>query len=563
MFFPVIALGIIATLIYGSFYKTSNEAAASVAVLYSATCLGGWKNPNLATGVPEVVDGSETTFNNDNSASLTDTMTQLFCAGFSGDIPKDADRTKISVHFSWQMEGHEAFQKERIDSNEPDYRAEVITVTESASTTASTSDSVSTSTESSAVEEAASEELPVASEPVSEELPSEETAPEEPATESVPEIISWWQWLMPFAYAQEIDGEPAAPEEILEPALALPTEDTVVDSEVVSVKESATTTELIIPLESASSTKLATSTTTSTSSLVSYTYLSPVFDQDKDKDNALFEVLFTINNTEWHSLGYVSRINNDISFDLPIDLFPAVDDFNKLQISLESVERLDDTPTIYLDSMWVEVSYVGVGEDPLTPPGSLPGDLITNTYTQDNRELVTVFRNVSLENISNILSLTASTSVASSTTASTSSSTALVASTASTTSSFVADRNATSAVMYDAPISLETKDILRETPGVLVELWLHDLTQDTWMRVAENTIVGTVPRAMVIERKVFWFGPYNSSLWVFDSLAQGYSSQSISPHERVSIEYINTVGEQSTVWFNPQTELLELLPGDE
>ena len=83
------------------------------------------------------------------------------------------------------------------------------------------------------------------------------------------------------------------------------------------------------------------------------------------------------------------------------------------------------------------------------------------------------------------------------------------------------------------------------------------------MRVAENTIVGTVPRTMMIDRKVFWFGPYNSSLWVFDSLAQGYSSQSISPHERVSIEYIDTVGERSAVWFNPQTELLELLPGDE
>ena len=564
MFFPVIALVIIVTLIYESFYKASNEAAASVAVLHSSTCLGGWKNPDLATGVPQVRSDSDVIYSTDNSATLTNTMTQLFCGGFMGEVPKDADRTKISVRFSWQMEGHETFQKERIDSDVSDYQTEVITVTGSATTSSSTTDTVSTTTESAVDKKSASIDTPSLIESTEEASPEvEESVMEEPVSEPVPEIISWWQWLMPFAYAQEADQEGSASAEILESVLELPTEEPVIEPKIVSDDHATTSAALALPAQNASSTELAATTSAAASSSVSYTYLSPIFDQDKNKDDALFEVLFTINNSEWHSLGYVSRINNDISFDLPVDLFPAVEDFSKLQISLESVERLDDTPTIYLDSMWVEVSYVAVGEDPLTPPGSKPGDMITNTYRQDNQELVTVFRNISLETISNILSLTASSSITNST-ASTSSSTVPVKASVATTSPMVATTSsATTTGIYNAPISLETKNILRETPGVLVELWLHNLTEDPWMRVADNSIVGTLPRAVLIGSRVFWFGPYNSSLWMFDSLAQGYSSQSVSPHEQVTIGYITDAGEQSTVWFNPETEQLEVLSSNE
>lgn len=552
MFFPVIALGIIATLIYGSFFKASNEASAQIAVLYSSTCLGGWKNPDRASGVPEVVGEADVSYGDSNSATLTNTMTQLFCAGFAGDIPKEADRTKISVRFSWQMESHETFQKERLNSAEPDYRTEVVTVTESASTT----NEATTTNESVPEQEPGSPAEPSISEPA----PEEEVSAPEPK----PETVSWWQWLMPFAYAQEINEAPVLQEAVVESVIEEPSEESTSESEVIVENEVTATTTISTSTISALSTDPATSTATSASSSVSYTYSSPVFDQNKDKDDALLEVLFTIDNVQWHSLGYVSRINNDISFDIPVELFPTVEDFNKLQISLVSVERIDNTPTIYLDSMWVEVSYVGVGEDPLTPPGSLPGDVITNTYTVDNHELVTVFRNVGLDTISNILMITASTSTSTNATVGTSSSTASLGVTASTTPTVVAASTASSSIsIFDAPISLETKNILRETPGVTVELWLHNLTEDTWMRVADNTIVATLPRAVLVETKVFWFGPYNSSLWVFDSLSQGYSSQSISPHERVSVDFINAASESSTVWFNPDTEMLEVLVSDE
>jgi hypothetical protein len=561
MFFPIIAVAIIATLIYGSYFKSSNEAAAQIAVLYSSTCLGGWKNPDHAVGIPEVIGDSEATYSDENSATLTNTMTQLFCAGFSGDIPKEADRTKISVRFSWQMESHEAFQKERLDSNGSDYRTEVITVTESASS--SDGASFVGSTTESVPTDASVSNTDTPQEPAVEEQPTEaEPVVEEPTIE--PETVSWWQWLVPFAYAQEENVAPEETEEQAKPVI----EESIVVPKIVVEGDAVASSSQSIESPIASSTDSLISSSTSASSSVSYSFISPVFDQNKDKDNALFEVLFTIDNVQWHSLGYVSRINNDISFDIPVELFPNVEDFNKLQISLESVQRIDDTPKIYLDSMWVEVSYVGVGEDPLSPPGSLPGDVITNTYTADSHELVTVFRNVGLDTISNILMITASTSTSTTATTSTSSSTASTAKIASSTivaaGTSTGTTTATSSItIYDAPISLETKNILRETPGVLVELWLHNLTEDTWMRVVDNTSVATVPRAVLIETKVFWFGPYNSSVWVFDSLSQGYASQSITPQERVAVDFVDSAGIAQTVWFNPETQMLELLVSDE
>lgn len=550
-FFPVIAVAIVATLLYGSFFMSSNEAEAQIAVLYASTCLGGWKNPDRASGVPEVAGDTDVSYGDDNSATLSNTMTQLFCAGFTGDIPKEVDRTDVSIRFSWHMESQETFLKERIDNDDPEYRTEIITVTEPASTTK---------------EAVAPTDTPSPQEPASTDTASESTLkpaaaePEESAPAAEPETVSWRQWLMPFAYAQAESEVAIEPETDRESATAL----LVPEPEVVTEHEAVATTTVDEAPVSASTTDPATNTATSMSSSVSYNFVSPVFDQNKDKDNALLEVLFTIDNVQWHSLGYVSRINNDISFDLPVELFPNVEDFNKLQISLESVERIDDTPIIYLDSLWVEMSYVEAGEDPLSPPGSLPGDVITNTYTVDNHELVTVFRNVGLETISNILMITASTATSTEATASTSQNAISAEIETITTPALIASSSDTSLVSsFDAPVSLETKNILRETPGVLVELWLHNLTKDTWMRVADDTITGTLPRAVLIETKVFWFGPYNSSVWVFDSLSQGYSSQSISPHERVSVDFINSTSEASTVWFNPGTEMLEVLVSNE
>jgi hypothetical protein len=551
-FFAMFVAGILvfAVLLYLFFGAQTKEAEAQIAVLYSSTCLGGWKNADHAVGVPEVAGNSEVAYTDENSATLEDSMTQLFCGGFAGDIPDAVDRTKISLRFSWQMEQHETFQKERNNSKDSDYTTEIITIG------ASSTDLISSTTEETSLDQ--STPAPV-SEESNPELPAvpavEEVIPVEEVT-SETESVSWWRVFIPSVYAQE-ESSTAIIEPILTPA----------EIEVSALQESSGISEpedievlfndYQLPLVIASSTDVGSVTTTTATTTISYTFVSPVFDQNKDKDNALFEVLFTIDNARWHSLGYVSRINNDIAFELPVDMFPTVDDFSKLQIALESVERLDDTPKIYLDSMWVEVSYVGAGEDPLTPPGSLGGDIITSTYLVDNQELVTVFRNISLETISNILLLTASSS--SSTVTVASSTNEVVLATSTEAALVVTSGSSSLPVIYEAPISFETKNILRDTPGVLVELWLHNKTEDTWMRVADNSAVSTVPRAVLIDKKVFWFGLQNSALWVFDTISQGYSSRSISPQTPVLIEYVESTGEQRTVWFNPKTEKLELM----
>jgi hypothetical protein len=152
---------------------------------------------------------------------------------------------------------------------------------------------------------------------------------------------------------------------------------------------------------------------------------------------------------------------------------------------------------------------------------------------------------------------------ATTTVASTSESLPVSDSTQRTAITSLATTSTTSANVFSAPLDIETKNVLRQTPGVVVELWFHNLIEDTWIRVGDNTLVGTVPQAVLIENKVFWFGPHNSSVWMFDTTAKSYTSQSISPGEKISIEYLDMAGKTGTVWFNPETGILEVLPKDE
>jgi hypothetical protein len=272
-----------------------------------------------------------------------------------------------------------------------------------------------------------------------------------------------------------------------------------------------------------------------------------------------------MDNEEWYPLGYVSRINNDIQFELPLELFKTAEDFSKLQISLKTVERFDDTPKIYLDSMWLEVSYLDAGEDPLPPPGTKEGDIIMSSISTQETSLVTVFGGVGLETVSNIMSSQGSSTATSTASSSEEQGTTTAAITSPTSPLAYSSSTATSTASTSAPLVTFESDIpyevrknLRATPGVEVEVWLYNRLTDAWTRVADNSTTATIPRAVLIEDKVFWFGYENSSLWMFDTLAKSYSSRSLSVTESVEIEFISSSGESAFVWFNNQSELLEV-----
>ena len=70
---------------------------------YASSCLGGWRNAQNAVGSPDAKNNSD--FNENNSAVLDkDTLSELYCGGFSGEIPKDSTPKKVFVDFSWGLD---------------------------------------------------------------------------------------------------------------------------------------------------------------------------------------------------------------------------------------------------------------------------------------------------------------------------------------------------------------------------------------------------------------------------------------------------------------------------
>lgn len=549
LLFPMIAMAIIVVMVVGSFFKSSNEVAAQVSFLYASSCLGGWKGVDKVTGVPEVAGDAKVAYSEENSASLYNKQTQIYCGGFSGQIPDGANRTKVALRFSWGTEGEQ--KKSEKEESKDDSSLPEIKILETATTS-----SPDTTTEPS-FEEQTPVELPESEKPVPEEKPEEEPV-------SAEAEVSWLRSIVPIAFAQEevtesIVTDESVGESVQEevvPVVPEAKEEGEVVTATSSDKETASSSEASETADNASSTA-----TTSPRS-----YISPIFDENTDKDNAIFEVLFTMDNEEWYPLGYVSRINNDIQFELPLELFTTAEDFSKLQISLKTIERFDDTPKIYLDSMWLEVSYLDSGEDPLPPPGTKEGDIIMSSIGTQEYSLVTVFRGVGLETVSNIMSTqgsTTATSTASSSTTQGTTTTGIEASTALLNQSSSSSATSTAStsvplVTFESDIPHEIRKNLRATPGVEVEVWLYNRLTDAWIRVADNSTTATIPRAVLIDDKVFWFGYENSSLWMFDTLAKSYSSRSLSVTEPVEIEFISSSGESTSVWFNNQSELLEV-----
>lgn len=525
-----IVLVIVALLTHFLFGTKSQTVEAQIAVLYATSCLGGWKNPDLVTGAPEVFGNPDASYTQENSAVLKNTQTQLFCGGFSGTIPENVDRTKIMLRFSWQSEMN-ATDTSSSKEDQSDRRIKEETEERDLSTT---TENTSTSSEPRVEKEPIQEDPAVVPEEVIEikeivEPPSEEA-------------VSWWPFI-PTVNAQE---ESTTMEEVVLEDNVSAT-DFEATNEEVRVLDGVMLEEEDVASSTASTSLAATQQerdVVSTSTASSTTDTDPVWLNgvtDADKDGALFEVLFTTDNEEWHVLGYVPRINNDIQFELPLDMFDSVEDFSQLQISLKTLERFDDTPTIYLDSIWIEVSYVDAGQDPLSPPGSLAGDVVVRRVSTEEGSLVTVFRNTSLETLSNILSTQASSTVASvgTTTAST---TPTIETVSIATTSLYANASST-VVLFEADIPRETKDALRATPRVLVELWFHNRLTDSWTRVADNSIIATEPYAVMFDKKVFWFGPDMKSLWMFDALSGGYTSQSFNAGEPVAVEFVHSSSE--------------------
>lgn len=73
------------------------------------------------------------------------------------------------------------------------------------------------------------------------------------------------------------------------------------------------------------------------------------------RNNDFLEIEYTLDSVNWQHLGFVGSDNwKETEFELPI-----VDwsDLEKLQVRIKNLPTVDEQPTVYLDSMWIEVTH--------------------------------------------------------------------------------------------------------------------------------------------------------------------------------------------------------------
>ena len=317
-------------------------ARANIYNLYATTCLGGWENTHLATGMPEafLTDGVPIFIDNNSARLSAETLARIYCGGFTGDILENTIPQKIRVRLSLAIKYPDL---SHLITPDPD-----IDINKEPATETPISDTVpATNIEN--IENITEEViLPIETETI---VPQETIVLQESVSPSNP-----------------FDVMPHTPETDMPEAQSLPPA-TITDSpQVEQVEQVETAIE---------------------SSLLKQNEASVPEDS-----YGLLEVMYTLDGTEWKSLGFIKAGDpHNKYFEIPIEKASRWEDISKIQIGIHNTPILDSlVPTIYLDAVWLEVEYQNLLEDPFPPPGSLEGDIIISTTPFENMAAVLVSR---------------------------------------------------------------------------------------------------------------------------------------------------------------------------
>jgi hypothetical protein len=547
MFFPVLIPVLILALIYGgSFLHGTNQAQANVATFHPAHCLGGWKNVDNIAGSPEVRLDNDVAYDDSNSASLFNSNAQVFCGGFSGDIPYAAKHERVTLNFSWYI--GDGPQLERTAQEVAPGPAPVEVIAEPVVEEAKTESGETDVTDEAAPLPAASQE----SEEVSPAESVEETGESAPVESAEPTAFRFFNTLISTAHAQEAEPAsevptPSTEDEVisLEPSVPVESVETPLVETVLPATEIQSDTNGEVIQGEISTTSISNNISAEEQDAIAKAHEQVVTAAGKP-ENAYFEVLYTLDGQEWHTLGFVNRIANDVQIELPIDLFATVEDLEKVQISLHTVERFDTVPKIFLDSLWLEVVYDDVAAAEFVPPGQRPGDIIFSETSYEDSTAVVVLRNVELMTLSNVL--TAASSTALSTTSGQTSASSTQATTTATS---------TGQVVLTNLMSTSTLASIINSTGVLVELWLHSSTTDDWSRIADDSIISRNPQVKFVDGNIFWVDKSNASVWRFNPKSGGYDALSFSKGQS-TMQFRNESGELRELDFSYGTSSVQI-----
>ncbi len=319
-----LAIGILLLIAIVQFTPFNSSSFASTTRFYSSSCLGGWQNTNHVQGEPDAPQlETGPGFSSQNSAILTDAVSTLFCGGFSGNIPKDSKPKKVIVSFSWGT-----------------------TPLESTSNASSSSviDGSATSSSLQLLDTPASEHPTVLSGNAtsSDQTSSEDKPKENSSSDSTPSSDT------------NSSGSTPKPSETSSPSSAPASEPTPTSAPAPTPNE-PTPASAPAASEPAPAPAPSPAPEAFNNLLISHVFADEI---SSSTSGGFLKVSYTDNGKDWHELGVVNRNNlNNVSFEIPQNVVSQWSDVNKIQVSVESLPTVDSQPTVYLDSMWLEVEY--------------------------------------------------------------------------------------------------------------------------------------------------------------------------------------------------------------
>lgn len=362
---PLVVLGIAGAL----FVLQSLTVQANLRTLHATTCLGGWENVHLATGVPETKTAG-VTFASENSARLSaGTIAQIYCA-FAHEIADDSTPQRILVRFLLGIEYPNVVSEDivpdtSIDESVPAPKPPVEHIENTVIEGATGAGNNEIPAEGAG---AATDGWPQGSAPtevgegmiieVTQEAPPpqvlQEAASAEAAQEAaLPQVLQesasaeFLQEAASVEVLQEVTQENVAVE-------AVQQEETAQEANVgqENVKDATAEDEIAPPVP------------TDAQVPSQETFIAPPTPPIPDKHGPV-EMLYTLDGVTWKSFGFVPKnLPSDMYFEIPIEEASDWKDISRIQISVRGVPTLDEIlPTVYLDAVWLEIEHQKLQEE--------------------------------------------------------------------------------------------------------------------------------------------------------------------------------------------------------
>ena len=393
-------------------FRLSKPAVAQVSLFYPETCLGGWRQPQAAAGLPDAEEGET----RQGLSVYEDNGSSIFCGEFAGELPPQTYHTRVTLRFDWHQANKDPviLEDDVTDggtTESPDTVYEVIedsTIGDIASSTSETATDLATGT----VSQGESDLEPVSDPIVSEQTEGTTTTPdnvevststtnatdaevEAESTNPTVEVGEIESSLIPESpegpeETEDVSEPDPVPDTISEPAPEASIEANTDESSHEAVSFGNHWLQYLMPTAYAETTATSSDDQIVATPVVPETIEEPetivlpdvsdematntvetsVIQSETVATNSvvnlpaetIFAVQYTLDGAVWETLGYVTTIDSDVRFEFPKEVFKTISDISRIQIALVPQLTVDEVLTVYLDAMWFEVGYAPVRE---------------------------------------------------------------------------------------------------------------------------------------------------------------------------------------------------------